>query len=70
MSDEREDLERQEDAEGHRKGKISNEPVEDDTAGHAVRPPIGHLGPTIPALEEDDAEGHGAGSGSPRPPVD
>lgn len=36
--------------------------VEDDAEGHAVRPPPELLGP-IPALSEDDAEGHG-GSGA------
>jgi len=46
--------------------------VREDAQGHSVRPSPEQIGLTIPALDEDedDAEGHGGATGSPRPPVD
>jgi hypothetical protein len=44
----------------------------EDAEGHSVRPPPEKIGPMIPAIEQDDedTEGHGGITGSPRPPVD
>lgn len=46
------------------------ESSEEDVEGQALRPPPDPLGQGFPLLEDDDAEGHGGLSGSPRPPVD
>ena len=44
---------------------------EDDAEGQGIRPPPDLAVPGIPTVEDDDeVEGHGGMSGSPRPPVD
>ena len=60
------------DAEGQgfrAKGISAEGSEDDDTAGHALRPPPDQIGMNVPVIEDDDTEGHGI-TGTPRPPVD
>jgi hypothetical protein len=75
MDDERAEPEDpEEDTEGQALTWIVRKPIpeaEDDTEGQAMRPPPDVENEGLPRLEEEDeVEGNGGGTRSPRPPVD